>query len=154
MARARWLAYLVALMLVSFPLHFAWEWFQCQPYFVHRATPATAASMLIATLGDLVLTLVAYAVVALLRGPEWPLQRWCASPSLTLVGTALVLAFTTEGYALSTGRWTYTDAAPLVPGTPISMLPILQSLLLLPASFLTARIIIERFGRAWPGDQA
>ena len=137
-------SYVAVVLLVSFPLHFAWEWVQCQPFFVHQATSPTVASMVIATLGDLVLTLIAYAAVAALHGPQWPLGQWRWRPVVTLELVALAEAMAVELYAVATGRWSYTDAAPLLSLTDVSVLPILQLVLLLPASFLLARYLWQR----------
>lgn len=60
---------------------------------------------------------------------------------LTLLVVALALASGVELYALAAGRWTYTDIAPLVPGTKISVLPVMQLLVLLPLSLFLARFI-------------
>ena len=136
--------FLVTILLIGFPLHLAWEWVQCQPFFVHRAAPPTLASMMIATLGDGVLTLIAYGGVAAIHGASRPLRPWTTGVWLTLLGLALILSIVMEAYALQTGRWTYTDAAPLLPGTPISVLPVAQLLLLFPLSFLLARSLTRR----------
>ena len=94
----------------------------CQPYFVHQAIPPTATSMLMATAGDLALTIATYLAVAVLRGAQWGLQRWNA--------------------------W-----STLMPGTRVSLLPVLQLVLLLPLTFLLARSLTARFSPP-PGSQA
>jgi hypothetical protein len=139
--------FLVVLSLISFPVHLAWEWAQCQPYFVHRAAPATAASMLIASLGDVALTLLAYFGVAAIHGASWPLRPWPAGVWLVLLGLALIMGFALETYALNAGRWVYTDAAPRLPGSSISVLPVAQLLILFPLSFRLARALAWRFSR-------
>ena len=139
--------YLLAAMLVAAPLHLAWEWLQCQPYFVHRATPATMESMIVATAGDLGLTAIAYFLVAALHGPKWGLARWRPATVLTLEAIAVALAVTVELYALKAGRWSYTEAAPLIPGMGISLLPVMQLALLLPLTFLGARSMVARCAR-------
>ena len=97
--------------------------------------------MLMATGGDLVLTALAYALVAIVHGPRWGLGRWRLARLLTLLVVALALASGVELYALAAGRWIYTDIAPLVPGTKISVLPVMQLLVLLPLSLFLARFI-------------
>jgi hypothetical protein len=141
------LAYLAMVLLVSFPLHLAWEWFQCQPFFVHRATPPTAAAMLAATLGDLALTLMAFAAVSAVHGLRWPLERWRWLHLVTLEAVALMLAVAVELHALAAGRWSYTDAAPRLPFTGVSALPVMQLMLLLPVSFRLPRSLA--FRRVW-----
>jgi hypothetical protein len=136
--------FLVALALISFPLHLAWEWLQCQPYFVHGAAPATTVSMLIATLGDMALTFLAYCGVAAIYGASWPHRPWSAGVWFTLLGMALILSVAVEAYALQAGRWAYTDAAPRLPGTSMSALPIAQLLILFPLSFYFARALTRQ----------
>lgn len=136
--RGQLAVFLVVLALISFPLHFAWEWLQCQPYFVHGAAPASPSAMLLATLGDIALTLLAYAGVAAVHGTTWPLRPWSAGVWLTLLILALVLSVAVEMYALRSGRWAYTEAAPRLPGSAISLLPVAQLLILLPLSFRLA----------------
>ena len=95
--------------------------------------------MVVATLGDLVLTLIAYAAVGALHGLQWPLGRWRWPQVVTLELVALAMAMAVELHAVATGRWSYTDAAPLLSLAEVSLLPIMQLVLLLPASFLLAR---------------
>lgn len=135
--------FLIALSLVSFPLHWVWEWVQCKPYFVHSASPPTLTAMLIATLGDVVLTLLAYGAVSIRHGASWPFHPWSPGVWSLLLGVALLMSIGFEAYALHTGRWAYTDAAPRVPGTPISALPVAQLLILFPLSFHMAKLLVR-----------
>lgn len=132
--------YAAIAILISFPLHLAWEWSQCQPFFVHLATPATAGSMLNATLGDLLLTLVAYWIVSAVHGTSWLQRPWSLKTLATLEVVAITIAVGVESYAVATGRWRYTDVAPRLPFTDLAALPILQLAIILPASFLSARL--------------
>lgn len=106
--------------------------------------------MLAAALGDVVLTLLAFCGVAAIHDVAWPLRSWPASVWLVLMGMALITSLAVEGYALRTDRWAYTDAAPLLPGLPISVLPVAQLLILFPFSFYLARALIRRVAR--PGN--
>ena len=142
--RQQLVVFLLVLALISFPLHWAWEWVQCQPYFVHGATAATPLSMLMATLGDVVLTLLAYCGVAAIHGAAWPLRPWSAGVWLALMSLALLLSLGVEAYALHSGRWAYTGIAPRLPGTSISALPVAQLLILFPLSFILARWLARR----------
>lgn len=95
--------------------------------------------MLIAALGDLVITLLAYGMVASIHGWRWPLKPWSVGIWIALLGLALAISVSVEVYALHTGRWAYTDATPRLPGTPVSVLPVAQLLILFPLSFRLAR---------------
>lgn len=131
----------LALMPLAFGLNFAWEYAQCRAFFVHGELPVTAAAMRIATLGDLALTGLAYlGVAALARSWRWPLEAWTARVWTGLLGLALVASIGIELNALATGRWSYTAAAPRLPFTPVSLLPVVQLLVLFPLSFGLARL--------------
>jgi len=136
--------FLIVLSLVSFPLHWLWEWVQCRPFLIHGASSPTLTAMLMATLGDVVLTLLAYGAVAVRYGTSWPLQTWASGVWLILLGMALMMSIGFEAYALHTGRWAYTDAAPRLPGTAISVLPVAQLIVLLPLSFKLTRLFVGR----------
>ncbi|MDD3762936.1 MAG: hypothetical protein VYC42_16630 [Pseudomonadota bacterium] len=133
------------LALASFTLHFVWEYLQCAEFFVHQREPATLGAMLRATLGDLVLTVLAWAGTALATWDRrWALRRWTPRAWLALVVLAIALSVTIELHALAMGWWFYTDRTPLLPLTPVSALPVLQLLLLFPLSFGLARAFALR----------
>ncbi|MEW6168403.1 MAG: hypothetical protein AB1651_12010 [Pseudomonadota bacterium] len=137
------------LAAVSFALHFAWEYAQCEPFFVHLRAPASMAAMLRATLGDLVLTALAGLGTALVsRNPRWPLQRWTPRVWLSLLGLALALSVTVELHALAMDWWRYTARAPRLPASQVSLLPVLQLVLLFPLSFGLARALALRLSAA------
>lgn len=132
-----------ALSAAAFALNLGWEYAQCGPFFVHGALEPTTVNMLAATAGDVLITWVAYAAVAIAAGrwlwvaAPWGLRQW-----LVLEGAALVISLAVELAALSTGRWGYTELNPRIPGTPVSLLPVAQLAILLPASFAASRLAL------------
>jgi hypothetical protein len=137
--------YFLALLPIAFLLHLGWEYAQCQPFFTHGQSPPTAAAMLMAAAGDLVLTAMAYAgVAAATRRWDWALQRWSRPVWVSLLVLATALSVAVEMYALATGRWAYTTLAPIVPIIGVSLIPVLQLVLLLPLSFALARAVTLR----------
>lgn len=131
----------LTLAAISFPLHFAWEWAQCRPYFVHGSVPSTASAMLMASGGDVILTELLYFALALARGPRWPLAAWSWRTWVAILMLSSLTAVGIELFALATGRWTYTPNAPRLPGTPLSLLPILQLILVVPGSLQLVRAL-------------
>jgi len=128
-----------ALSIVAFLVHGAWEYAQCSRFFFHGSVPPTALGMLQATVGDVGLTWVAQLTGAVAFRDWW----WWSTAArlrsgLLLVGVAIILALAFEAHALRTGRWAYRPEAPLIPGTPISLLPVAQLVLLFPFSFWAA----------------
>ena len=139
-ARRKWLRPFAYISVIAFILHYAWENAMCPLFYVHRAVPANQVGMLAATAGDVALTWAAYLVVALAtRCWNWWLQRWRPRAIAALALCALVMSTAVEAWALATDRWQYTDLAPRLPGTPLSILPIAQLLLLFPTTFAIAR---------------
>ena len=135
----------VTMTAASFLLHLGWEYLQCHLFFVHGSVPPTHEAMLIATVGDVVLTWVGYFLAAFVsRDWKWGLGTWSCRAWLAVEGFSLVASIAIELRALTRGRWSYTEIAPLVPGTSISLLPVLQLLTLLPASFALGRWYARR----------
>ena len=101
--------------------------------------------MLWATLGDLLLTAIAYVgVVAGTRQWDWPVGVWTRSATVSLLILAVALSVAVESYGLATGRWAYTEIAPKLPLTNLSLVPVVQLVLLFPLSFALARWVSLR----------
>jgi len=128
----------------AFVLNYLWENLQCPWFFIHRGGNAGQTAMLYATLGDVVLTWMAQGLVAAVsRRWLWLLGSWRWQQWVTLLGSALALSVFVESWALATSRWAYTDINPRVPGTPVSVLPVAQLLLLFPLTFWLSRKLIR-----------
>jgi hypothetical protein len=126
----------ILITVVGFALHLVWENIQCRIFFEHRANPANQWSMLLAAGGDVILTWIAWIVAAAVTGRWlWLNGRWTLCIWMALLGSALVLSVSIELYALSVGRWIYTDINPRIPLIEVSIIPVLQLLLLFPITF-------------------
>ena len=119
-----------ALALFSFLLHFVWEMLSA-PFYTGLAEGSHAAGVwccFVASLGDVVIALLAYGGVAALRT-----RRWVMSPDagartgFVIVGVGITVLFEhVSVYRL--GRWSYTPAMPLLAG--IGVVPIAQWIVL------------------------
>ena len=69
------------------------------------------------------------------RDLKWLLKPLRAKVWLLVVIFAIAEAVIVEAMGLSMGRWTYLPVTPLIPGTPISLIPVTQLALLFPATF-------------------
>jgi hypothetical protein len=128
----------------AFLLHFLWESVQCPLFFVHRAGDATWFSMVRATLGDVLMTWIAQVVVAVVSKQWlWSLRRWGRRQWAALLLVALAMSVAVELYAVEAGRWSYTSIHPLLPGTPVGLLPVAQLLILFPLTFVAARRMMQ-----------
>ena len=129
------------LALVSFVLHFAWESEHLTLYTGYEGISGPFPVTLYAALGDVVYTLGAYLVIALLlRSPDWPLGASRRSYAL-LVVLGLSIALFVEWKAALLSRWEYAEAMPTLFGIGFS--PLVQMALLLPLSvYLSAELCL------------
>ena len=116
-------------------LNFPWEMLQAPLFADMRSSPHAAATVacLQATVGDMVIMLIAHAVVAI-RARD---RRWMVAASggqlMLFIGIGLSITVLIEWLAtrgLWISNWTYAAGMPLLPGTGIGLLPMLQWLLL------------------------
>jgi hypothetical protein len=120
----------IAVMLITFALHFAWEMAQHNLYLLMRSMPYGRAIAFCAraTAGDLVITTIAFSSAAMSGGRHWPLIRRRLAPTLIFVTFGILLTIGSEIYAVSSGRWAYDDRMPQVFGIGLS--PLLQWIVL------------------------
>lgn len=129
-----------ALALFAFLLHFAWEMLQAPAY---RAMPDArhwdaVQICLLATVGDVVLTLVAYAVIVAATRRRWWLGTPTAGAIAGFVGAGLVITVVVEWLSVYLWhRWAYAPGTPTLFGVGIT--PLLQWLLLPPLTLWLAR---------------
>lgn len=119
-----------ALALFSFLLHFIWEMLSIPFYagMVELTHGDGVRCCLQATLGDMVIALVAYAVVALPKQQAW-LMRPDPVAILGFLGVGIGITVVFEHvsvYRLT--RWSYAPAMPVIAG--IGVLPLLQWIIL------------------------
>ena len=135
---------IISITIVSFFLHLVWEYAQCIPLFIHGKLEPTDTAMIVATLGDVVLTWIAFLFVSLLsRDFGWVTKKWGIVQWSFLATIALILSVGIELRAVKTGRWAYTDINPLLFGK-ISIIPILQLLILFPLTFYFSKKIASK----------
>lgn len=139
------LPFALAFVAAAFGLNLVWELVQCRLFFVHGSVPATLPAMFVATAGDVALSALIYGAVALcMRDPIWGLRGFSTRSLAVTLAFAVMVALLVEWRALSSGRWVYTGLMPLVPATQIGVIPILQLLLLVPLTVISARRWTER----------
>lgn len=136
-----------SLSVVAFSFHFVWENIQCPLFFVHGTYEATWSAMTVATAGDVVITWILYGMIAATRRDwRWARQGWKMRDWTVIAVAALVIGFTIEWYSVQHGRWRYRPGTPLVPGTAVSAIPLLQLLILTPLAIRLSETAL-RFAR-------
>ena len=118
----RWIIFTAAVLI----LHYVWEMAHAGLFVGMKEQPFAQAAVrcLKATLGDLVITAIAFALAALTaRRVHWPLVKSFVAPAVFIViGLVITIAF--EHYALATSRWAYAPEMPTLFSVGIS--PIAQ----------------------------
>ena len=116
----------IAIILITFALHFAWEMAQHNLFQQMQSMPFWRATAwcVRATVGDLVITTIAFSAAAMSGGRHWPLIRRRLSPALIFLAVGILITIGYEIYAVSTGRWAYDERMPQIVGIGLS--PLLQ----------------------------
>lgn len=138
----------IVVSAIAFVLHLVWENMQCSQ-FIHINSPPSQLAMIVASLGDVALTWLAFLGVAVVsRDLKWySNENWATIQIICIQAEAVAISIFVEYFALQTNRWSYTDSNPLIPGLDISILPVLQLMILLPVTFILARFTIRKVFR-------
>ncbi len=117
------------LLILSFPVHFTWEFLQA-PLFRNMQTATHMEGIRIclqATLGDMVIALVAFWMASVLAGT----RQWIARPNRRTIAawlsTGLALTFVLEFYSTEVmARWVYGASMPRLPLIGTGLAPVAQ----------------------------
>ncbi len=131
---------IVYLIGISFALHLVWENAHAPLYSVYESFAGHFIPCLIATFGDVIITLSVYGLVSLLkRSTSWILNLEVKDIfALSLI--SFFVAVWIEQHALFIGKWGYASSMPIIPYFNVGLTPILQMMVLLPLSiYLTGK---------------
>lgn len=138
------------LSLTAFAMNWIWEMVQMSAFIemAGRTWRETALACTVATFGDVAMTLAICGVGTIAAGDlRWGMRgNWNVYVTTALLGGLCAAAF--EWFAQSTGRWTYNENMPIVPGLQVGLWPLLQLTLLMPLSLWTARYIVKSLEHA------
>jgi hypothetical protein len=125
----------------SFVLHFAWEYMHFGLYRGYEEWAGTIPVYWLATVGDVLYTLGAFALVSAIKKTyEW-IHTATLSDYLMLVTLGCLIALFVEYKGIALDRWEYLPDMPIIPILGVGLSPVLQMALLLPLSvFLTQRV--------------
>lgn len=117
------------LIPLAFAFHFTWEMLQDPLYagLAERPHGEVRTLCLMATLGDVVITVVAFYAAALAAGSRiWFLDATYV-PNIAWFSAGLLIAIALEMHAINeNGRWSYSSLMPVIPVLRIGVAPILQ----------------------------
>ena len=138
-------------IIVSLIFHGIWEYWACGTFYTGADFNSSAHLLLMisATFGDVVMSIVLFGILSgLNKNYNWLLNKWNPKDITIMILYALFLSFYFEIDALHQGRWGYSEYMPLILGTPIGLVPVLQLLVLFPLTFMTSGYIIRLYNKS------
>lgn len=133
--------HIILLSLIAFALHIVWENAQAPLFRGYVSFIEHFSACFVGTIGDVIITLSVYCMVALLKNDfDW-LRALNKKDIILLAIVGFFIAVGIEQRALLQGRWAYADAMPVISYLEVGLTPILQMTLLLPFSiYLTKKL--------------
>ena len=132
---------ILPLVVAAFVLNFAWEMVQGRLYADMAGLSLWAASRrcLLATVGDVAITVTAYCVVAgWMRKMNW-MSNAATKSAVLFCMSAFSISVVIERHAVAAGRWHYASDMTLVPWLGIGWAPAAQWIVLPLLLFALAR---------------
>ncbi len=128
--------HLAALFFIAVPLNFGWEIAQGFLYMGMSGIAESWWHCFVASLGDGVLVLLMHLMGWIVFGRS----DWFTSPGVKpyglMLGSGLLIGVMVEWGAVDIlHRWQYTEQMPLIPGSGIGLIPVLQMIVLPPLIF-------------------
>lgn len=132
---------LVIIAIIAFILQGIWEYTVCGLFYTMSDLNHTRL-MLSATFGDMMMSLILYVLLVFVNDDiDWVTKNWKRHDYVIMTLYALFLSFYFEISALHIERWGYDLSMPIIPSTPIALLPVIQLLILLPVIFALTKIV-------------
>lgn len=131
---------------VELVLHGIWEYSVCGLFYTMEGLNFIEHQLLMiqATVGDVFIALGLFFILAFANHrSNWFLDSWERKDYLISLLYAVLVAFYFEAHALHIDRWGYQENMPLVYGTSIALVPVIQLALLLPLGFILTKKIYQ-----------
>jgi len=130
----------------AFMLHLIWEYAQCGYFFDMEDSFEHQILMITATLGDMNMAIFLYLILsASNKSFYWIDKGMSIGDVIITVFYSLFMSFYFETRALIEERWVYSEQMPLIYGTNIGVLPVIQLLILFPLGFYLTKYLISKW---------
>ena len=129
------------LVVVSFVLHLAWEFSHYGLYTGYTAWSGNVPVYILATLGDVLYTLGAFALVSAIKKTYDWMKDATVQDYFLLVTIGFLVSLFVEYKALMFMKWQYLPEMPIIPILNVGLSPIMQMSLLLPLSVLLTHAV-------------
>jgi hypothetical protein len=141
----------IQLLMLALPLELLWEVAQFPLYTVWHEGDWNYILYGLAhcTLGDLIILLAAYWIVAMLdRDRHWHLNAVLPNGALFMVLGAVYTVYSEITNVRIKGTWDYTELMPIVPVVDIGAMPFLQWILIPPVLLWLMRLLSIAYARS------
>lgn len=139
------LLFLVVLIIVSVVLNVIWEYGQCGMFYsINGVVSFENYDLLIARLIlDIIMTLGTFLLLTIINF-EWRwFTDWDSKDTAIIMLFGLLISFYVEVNSLMVGRWSYSESMPILYGTNIGVVSMLQWLILLPLSIYITKYLLR-----------
>lgn len=134
--------------MVELILQGIWEYSVCDIFYTMKGQAFIEHQILMisATIGDVFIALGLFFILAFVnKKSDWFLEKWERKDIVISILYSVLVAFYFEDHALHIDRWGYQSNMPLVPGTSIALVPVIQLALLLPIGFILSKKIYKHW---------
>lgn len=139
---------LLVVAVTAFLLHLVWEYAQCGYFFDMEDSFQHQVLMITATLGDMNMAVALFLMLGWKhKDYHWLSKGMDRGDWLVTLFYSISMSFYFETRALLEGRWVYSEAMPLIPGTPVGLLPVIQLGILFPLGFYLAAALLRILDR-------
>lgn len=137
--------FLLVLIIISTALNGLWEYGQSGIFYTINGEASFENYNLLTgrIFLDVVATLILFIFMSIINFDwKWFLV-WDKKDTFIILLFALLASFYVEVNALYIGRWGYSESMPILIGTEIGLLPLLQWFVIFPISLLLTRLVMK-----------
>lgn len=139
------LLFLLVLIIISTALNGLWEYGQCGIFYTINGEASFENYNLLTgrIILDVAATLILFIFMSIINFDWKWFLIWDKKDTFIILLFALLVSFYVEVNALYIGRWGYSGSMPLLIGTEVGLLPLLQWLVIFPISLLLTRLVMK-----------
>lgn len=139
------LLFLLVLIVVSFALNGIWEYGQFGIFYsVNGEVSFNNYDLLTNRIVlDIIITLIMFAIMTVIN-LDWKwFLNWDYKDTFIMIFFSIMSSFYLEVNSLFIGRWTYSNQMPILIGTEVGIIPIIQWMIILPLSIYITKWLLK-----------
>lgn len=139
------LLFLLVLIVVSFIFNGIWEYGQCGIFYsVNGEVGFNNYDLLTNRIVlDIIITLIMFAIMTVIN-LDWKwFLNWDYKDTFIMIFFSIMSSFYLEVNSLFIGRWSYSNQMPILVGTEIGIIPIIQWMIILPLSIYITKWLLK-----------